>query len=78
VQDRPQCGQANRHQVAGGLKAGMGEELMATIWPSSCTAANEIRYALLKGDRLAIHHEREIIQLTPEHPSAVRPVMVLA
>jgi alpha,alpha-trehalose phosphorylase len=33
-----------------------------------------VKYVLLKGDRLRIRHEAEEIQLTPEHPVAVRPV----
>jgi alpha,alpha-trehalose phosphorylase len=33
-----------------------------------------VEYALLEGDCLVIRHETEQIQLTPEHPVAVRPV----
>jgi alpha,alpha-trehalose phosphorylase len=33
-----------------------------------------VQYALREGDRLVIRHEKEEIQLTPEHPLAVRPV----
>ena len=36
--------------------------------------ADNVEYALLKGDCLVIRHETEQIQLTPEHPVAVRPV----
>ena len=36
--------------------------------------ADNVEYALLKGDHLVIRHETEQIELTPEHPVAVRPV----
>ena len=36
--------------------------------------ADNVEYALLEGDCLVIRHETEQIQLTPEHPVAVRPV----
>jgi alpha,alpha-trehalose phosphorylase len=36
--------------------------------------AGNVEYALLEGDCLAIRHEMEQIELTPEHPVAVRPV----
>ena len=36
--------------------------------------ADNVEYALLKGDCLVIRHETEQIQLTLEHPVAVRPV----
>ena len=36
--------------------------------------ADKVEYALLKGDCLVIRHETEQIELTPEHPVAVRPV----
>src|SRR4029450_11635647 len=33
-----------------------------------------VQYSLREGERLVIHHEKEEIQLTREHPQAVRPV----
>jgi alpha,alpha-trehalose phosphorylase len=33
-----------------------------------------VQYALRAGERLVIRHETEEIQLTREHPLAVRPV----
>ena len=36
--------------------------------------ADNVEYALLKGDCPVIRHETEQIQFTPEHPVAVRPV----
>jgi len=33
-----------------------------------------VQYALREGERLVIRHETEEIQLTREHPLAVRPV----
>jgi alpha,alpha-trehalose phosphorylase len=33
-----------------------------------------VTYALREGECLVIRHETEEIQLTPEHPLAVRPV----
>jgi len=35
---------------------------------------DKVEYALREGDRLAIRHETEEVQLTKEHPVAVRPV----
>jgi len=37
-------------------------------------AREEVTYALREGECLVIHHETEEIQLTREHPQAVRPV----
>lgn len=35
---------------------------------------DDVRYTLVKGDGLAIRHEKEEIRLTPDQPVAVRPV----
>jgi alpha,alpha-trehalose phosphorylase len=35
---------------------------------------HEVQYALREGECLTIHHEREELKLTREHPKAVRPV----
>jgi alpha,alpha-trehalose phosphorylase len=45
-----------------------GQMLEVEIGPQT------VQYALREGERLVIRHEKEEIQLTPEHPLAVRPV----
>ena len=45
-----------------------GQRLQVEIGPE------DVEYALREGDCLVIHHETEEIQLTQEHPVAVRPV----
>jgi alpha,alpha-trehalose phosphorylase len=35
---------------------------------------HKVEYALREGEGLLIHHETEEVQLTREHPVAVRPV----
>jgi alpha,alpha-trehalose phosphorylase len=35
---------------------------------------DKVEYALREGEGLVIHHETEEVQLTREHPVAIRPV----